>query len=146
MTPDDVYRQTLQGTIEGLRYWVPAVADVAHVAEGGGEEFWHLQISPKTPGGCPFELLLRQNQFYDIVLAGETYEYLAVEALGIFLPLAEAIVEGRVVLRQWFSRQTGALVHKQSRITLGDGAIWQEGGEPPPGCERRDHHFLPYRR
>lgn len=147
MTPDDAYRQTLHGTIEGLRYWVPSIADVAHVAEGGGDGFWHIEVSPRTPGGCAFELLLRADQqHYDIVLDSETYEYLPVESLNLFLSLTQAIVEGRVIQRRWYSRRTGELVWKQSRILLPDGLIWQEGGEPPGGSERRDHHFLPYRR
>lgn len=146
MTPDDAYRQTLQGTIEGLRYWVPSIADVAYVAEGSGADFWHIDVTPNTSGGCAFELLLRHDQLYSAVVAGETYEDLPVEDLGIFLPMAEAIVEGRVIERRWFSRQTGVLCAKEMRILLPYGTIWQEGGPPPPGCERHDHHFLPYRR
>lgn len=147
MIQDDVYRHTLLATIEALRYWVPSIADVAHVAEGGGDDFWHLQVSPAIPGGCAFELLLRpNNQHYDIVLDSETYEYRPVEQLDIFLPMVEAIVEGRVIQRRWTSRRTGNLVCKQSRIVLADGAIWQEGNRPPADSERLDHHYLPYRR
>ena len=146
MIQDDVYRHTLQGTIEGLRYWVPSIADVAHISEDGGPDFWHLQVAPKSTGGCSFEMLLRHDQHYDLVLADQSYEFLPVPSLAIFMPLAEAIIEGRVVQRRWSSTQTGALRAVETLIKLGDGSIWREGSQPDEGCESRDHHFLPYRR
>lgn len=146
MMQDDVYRHTLQGTIEGLRYWVPSIADVAHVAEGGGPDYWHLSVSPKSPGGCPFEMLLRHDQHYDMVLAGQSYEFLPVPSLAIFLPLAQAIVDGRVIQRRWMSTQTGVLRAVETLIDLDSAGQWREGVLPGDGCESRDHHFLPYRR
>lgn len=146
MIQDDVYRHTLLGTIEGLRYWVPSIADVAHVAEGGGPDYWHLDVAPKIPGGCPFEILLRHDQHYDMVLAGQNYEFLPVTSLAIFLPLAEAIVEGRAVQRRWSSTSTGVLCATETLVHLQDGTTWREGGSGGDGSESRDHHFLAYRR
>lgn len=146
MMQDDVYRHTLQGTIEELRYWVPSIADVARVAEGGGPEYWHLDVSPKSPGGCPFEMLLRHDQHYDLVLAGQNYEFLPVPSLAVFLPLAQAVVDGRIIQRHWISTQTGVLRSIETLIDLGSSGCWREGGRAGEGCERRDLHFLPYRR
>ena len=116
------------------------------IAEGSGPDFWHIEVSPKHPGGCAFELLLRQDQHYDLVLADQSYEYLPVASVALFLPLAEAIVEGRVVQRRWLSTQTGAMHAVESLVNLADGSLWREGSQPAEGCESRDHHFLPYRR
>ena len=143
---DDVYRHTLQGTIEGLRYWVPSMSDVAHVSEGGGPEYWHLSVAPKTPGGCPFELLLRHDQHYDMVLAGQSYEFLAVQSLAAFLPLAQAIIDGRVVQRRWLSTQTGVVKGIETLIELPDGRVWREGFGGSDDSASHDHHFMPYRR
>ncbi len=146
MIPDDVYLHTLQGTIEGLRYWVPSIADVARVAESSGPEFWHLQVWPSMPGGCPFELLLRHDRHYDVVLAGEGYERLPVSSLSMFMPLAQAIIDGHVVQRRWTSTRTGSLQAVETLVRLPDGSIWREGQAAPETCEGRDHHFLPYHR
>lgn len=146
MIADDAYRHGLQGIVEGLRYWVPAIADVAHIAEDGGADFWHLNITSRMPGGCPFEMLLRHDQTYDMVIAGETYEYLPVPSLAMFLPMAEAIIDGRVVQRHWISRQTGARHAIETLVFLSDGSTWCEGNKPDGSCENRDRHFLPYRR
>lgn len=146
MIQDDVYRHGLQGTIEGLRYWVPSISDVARVSENGGEDFWHLTVVPRVAGACPFELLLRHDQRYDMILSGQTYENLLVSDLETFLPLTEAIIEGHVVQRRWSSTRTGALVAIETLIFAPGASAWQAGVRPASGCESRDHHFLPYRR
>lgn len=143
--PDDVYVQHLQGTIEGLRYWVPSIADVAHIAEESGTGYWHLQVAPRSPGGCPFELLLRHNRRFDAVMAGQSYEERPVATLSLFLPLAQSIIDGRVIQRRWISTQTGALRAIETLVLLPDGASWRDG-QTDEVSESRDRHFLPYRR
>jgi hypothetical protein len=144
--PDDVYTQHLRGTIEGLRYWVPSIIDVAHVAEESDTGYWHLQVAPRLPGGCPFEILLRDNRSFDAVLAGEAYEGRSVAALSVFMPLVAAIIDGRVIQRRWFSTQTGALRAVETLVYLPDGSVWREGEAADEVSESRDRHFLPYRR
>jgi hypothetical protein len=145
--PDEAYTFHLQGTIEGLRYWVPSIIDVAHVAEESGIGYWHLQVAPRSPGACPFEILLRDSCVFDAVLAGEAYEGRPVVALSVFLPLVEAIIGGRVIQRRWYSTQTGAQRSVETIVNLADGSIWRDGQSAADGSsESHDRHFLPYRR
>lgn len=146
MIQDDVYRHALQGTIEGLRYWVPSISDVARVTEDGGDDFWHLTVVPRVNGACAFELLLRHDQRFDTIVACQTYEGLLVPELRLFLPFVEAIVDGRVVQRRWISRQTGALHAVETLVEIPGMGTWREGTRPTGGYESRDLHFLPYRR
>lgn len=144
--PDDVYAHQLQSTIEGLRYWVPSVIDVAHVAEESDIGYWRLHVTPRPGGGCPFEIVLHDNRTFDVVIADETYEGQHVTALSLFLPLAEAVIEGRVIQRRWFSLSTGALRAVESLVFLADGSVWQAGATADGDSESHDRHFLPYRR
>lgn len=147
MTSDDTYVHTLQATIEGLRYWVPSIADLARVAQTDAPTGWTMHVTPKAAGACPFALSLRPDRLYDLVLAGERYPDRPVIGLGLFLPLAAAVIDGRVVQRRWISSRTGAVRAVESLVTLPGGTLWREGGTPDlDGCESRDHHFLPYRR
>jgi len=144
--PDDVYAQQLQGTIEGLRYWVPSVIDVAHVSEESDSGYWRLHVAPRLAGGCPVEIVLRDNRSFDIAIAAESYEHREAMALSLFLPLVAAIIDGRVIQRRWFSTQTGALRGVESLVFLADGSVWRAGAAADGGSESRDRHFLPYRR
>jgi hypothetical protein len=144
--PDDAFAHSLRGTIEGLRYWVPSIIDAARVAEESAPQYWHLSIAPRSPGGCPFELLLRQDRRFDAVVAGQSYEDRSITSLSLFLALAEAIIDGRVIQRRWLSTQTGTLSAVETLVFLSDGSVWRDGNAPLGPCESRDRHFLPYRR
>ncbi len=154
MLSDDVYRSKLQTVIATLRYWVPQISDTAHIEEGEQSGYWKLTVSPHIRGACPFELLLHENQIYDFALDGETYERIPVEDLDMFLPLLEAIVDGKVVQRRWTSRVTGQLVDVDSSVDLGDGREWHRDrcsgaastGEKREALVCRAKHYLPYRR
>ena len=154
MLPDDVYRAQLQATITALRYWAPSIADAARVDEAESTDFWRFTVAPLLANACPFELILRGDQHYDISIAAESYENRPIASFDIFLPFAAAIAEGRVVQRRWISRLTGIERSVETLITFGDGRIWREGqgqvSDLPPleddGTELREHQFLPYRR
>lgn len=154
MLPDDVFRSRLQTTITALRYWAPSVADAAHLDEDETSDYWKLGVSPAVAAACPFELILRADQRYDVAVGGETYENRAIESFDWFLPFAEAIANGNVVQRRWISRLTGLERSIETLVTLPKGGVWREGrGQSSrmpslddDGTELREKRFLPYRR
>lgn len=153
MIADDVYRSRLQATIASLRYWVPTIADQAHVEQVDGHQAWKLSVRPNDHPACPFELVLRTDQHYDIAVAGETFEDLPVQSLDAFLPLVEAIAAGRVVQRRTESVMTGAPLSVETRVMLKDGSIWSQRRDLPAHARIaaaetavHDRHFIPYRR
>lgn len=154
MLSDDAYTSQLQSTIESLRYWIPSVADAVRVEELEGAGFWKIFVNPKTPGGCSFELIFRADRHFDMVIAGETYEDLELNSFDYFLPLVEAIAEGRVIQRRRVSQVTGRTYEIETIVTMKDGRIWSRkqrvAGSPELSesehLELKDRHFLAYRR
>lgn len=152
MLSDDVFRTRLEATIASLRYWVPTIADTAKVSETSGDGWWRLSIAPKLKTACPFTLMLRGDQMCDLVVAGETFEDRPITALELFVPLATAIAEGRVVRRETLASASGRLIAVETIIALPGGQSWREVRPipgPHPGEDdvvTRDQHFLPYRR
>ncbi len=150
MLSDDTYRSRLAVAIAELRYWVPSISDAAEIEETETSAFWRLAVTPKLPQACPFELILRADQLHDILIAGESYENRPIGSLDIFLPLAQAITDGAVVQRRWFSSATGRPLSIETLVSLPGGATWREGERPPReqelAVEFRDRHFLAYRR
>lgn len=151
---EDSSRSRLQRHIAGLRYWIPAVADAARIEEIETAELWRITSVPHTRGACPFELMLRSDGKYDIVICGEIYEDLEVDAFEDFQPLVEAIAKGRVIQRQWVSPATGAVSEVETIVLLANGKEWRQNRVAHPGgvtcprdlAEKRDRHFLPYQR
>lgn len=153
MVADDVYRSRLQATIAGLRYWVPTIADAARIEQTEEHDFWKLSVTPAVAAACPFELMLRSDQHYDIVVAGEMFEDQSVTSLELFLPLVDAIAAGRVIQRRTESVATGASLAVETRVALADGSLWSRRRSLPGGdliatddAAIHDRHFLPYRR
>lgn len=154
MSPDDAFLARLQATIASLRYWVPTIADTAHVEELDTPESWKLAATPKVSAACPFELLLRGDQHYDILIAGEAFEDLPIESLDMFVPLVEAIAAGRVVQRIGSSAATGTDYWIETVVGLDAGEPWRQRralAALPAGAASDDlivteRHFLPYRR
>lgn len=153
MISDDVFRSHLQATIAALRYWVPTIADAAHIEQTENHDFWKLAVTPNVRGPCPFELMLRADQHFDIMIAGETYEDQPIKSLAVFVPLVQAIASGRVVQRRTESLATGAELALETRVDIDDGQLWTARRVLPGGAaiasshvEIRDRHFLPYRR
>jgi hypothetical protein len=154
MKPDDVFRSQLQTTITSLRYWAPSIADAARMQEDETADYFKFAVTPVSAAGCPFELILHNNQKYDLAIAGETYEGRPMPSLDLFLPFVEAIAEGNVVHRRWTSRLTGVHRSTETLVTLANGYLWREtsgrvDGAPSlvdDGAELRERRFLPYRR
>lgn len=154
MISDDVFRSQLQSTIASLRYWVPLIKDAARVEESEADGAWRLTVAPATEGACPIELMLHASQRYDIELAGECYEDRPIERLGLFVPLIEAVTNGRIVRRYWTSPMTGGLRTIETIVTMADGSMWRASRQIEPlasvmadeDLAATNHHYLPYRR
>lgn len=153
MLPDDVYRSRQEAAIAGLRYWAPTVSDVASISESEGNGFWKISVTPDAANACPFELVLRSDQRHDLVIAGETFEDLPTKSLDVFVPLADAISQGRVVQCHWQSAATGAATAIETIVTLPDGREWSSArmltrlaSDNPDGVVAVTRHFVPYRR
>ena len=146
MTPEGPRTASVEVTIEQIRYWVPTIADVASTVEARDGQSWLLSIEPHLPAACPVAIALRQDGRFDISLAGETYEDRALQSLEHLVLLLERIADGDVVQRRWVSAATGVPQGIETFVGLEAGLLWRNGPEPDGGVERRDRHFLPYRR
>ncbi len=153
MLPDDVFRSRLEATVAALRYWVPTVADAAKVSETSGDGYWKLSVRPFVATACPFDLMLRADQRYDVTIAGETFEDLPIENLEAFVPLITAIADGRIVQRQRIAEASGRPLSIETIVKLPDGTLWSASRSLVPVAAARepetllkDRHFLPYRR
>lgn len=150
---DDVALSRLQATIAALRYWVPSIKDAARVDESETDGCWRLSVRPLFREACPFILQISSSGRYSLTLDGVTFPERPVESLDVFLPLAEAITDGQVIRRRWFSPNTGVSYQVETIIKLPNGAAWNgvlrqsdgNGGDGDYGI-RQDRHYLPYRR
>lgn len=159
MLSDDVFRAKRNLTIAELGAWTGFVADVAHVEHGNIEGAWRICMTPRASSACPVELLIRDDQKFDIRIGREVYEDLPIITLDDFRPLLEAIVDGRVITRTTMSALTGAERDVETFVTTASGQIFHGhaslangSAAPPPlpseltGVEVRDTHYVPYRR
>lgn len=146
MTPEGSGLSSIEVTIEQIRYWVPTINDVASMVEAREGHSWLLSIEPHLAAACPVAIALRQDGRFDMSLAGETYEDCTLQSLDQLVLLLERIVDGDVIQRRWVSAATGLAQGIETFVRLGPGITWRNGPEPDGGVERRDRHFLPYRR
>ena len=150
MLPNDLFQRSFDKTIGDLRGWLSARTTFARVDEEAAPTFWRCALSPTIAGACPVELILHRDQRFDITIGAETYEGRKIENIGVFLPLLDAIAEGRVVTRQAFSTRTGAPAGVETQVTLSHGALWTErrGAAAANGSaiETRDRYYVPYER
>jgi hypothetical protein len=150
---DDIFRSRLGAVIESLRYWAPSVSDAARIEEIEAPGSWRFAVTPRTPGACPFELGLRSDRRFDLMIAGDTFEDMELMPLEDFLPLVAAVAAGRVLVRRRISAATGATADVTTIVTYSNGrsmtlrrASTLAGRIPEVALEVRDRHFLPYRR
>lgn len=157
MTSDDVFRAKRNLTIAELSAWTGFVADVAHVEHGNIDGAWRISMTPKSPGACPVELLIRDDQKFDIRIGGETYEDVPVDSLDTFRLMLEAIADGRVITRTTRSALTGSVRDIESFVDVAPGNTFHGrvngSAAPPPlpdvssiNVEVHDTHYVPYRR
>ncbi|HPG89175.1 MAG TPA: hypothetical protein PLD46_05945 [Hyphomicrobium sp.] len=154
MFPDDVYRKQLSDVISELQIWAGALSDCAACDIDLTPAFWKLTVAPTAHGACPFELMLRADQRFNVQIGGEVYEDKPVDAFAFFPMLARAIAAGRVERNTISSALTGAVEAIETRVILEDGWAWigerrmtaRSGRRSDAAQELRTHRFLPYRR
>ena len=117
MLDEKAYLSRLQATIASLRYWKPAISDAARVEESEADGTWQFSVSPHVASACPFSFTLSRTGLFSLTINGEHYAERPVESLDLFVTLAEAIVEGRVIERCWSSPLTGIQTHVASLVT-----------------------------
>ena len=151
---DDRYRAKLQATIEALRYWVPTISDSASIAETDSADYWRIDVSPHIANTCPFELILRTDGYHDLIVAGEASEDQPTDDLDPFVPLAQAISNGRVIQKIAHSAATQTPLSIETIVMLPKGSTWKRFRELDAASSvgiRNEtvvetRHFLPYKR
>ena len=154
MVPDDVYLNRLGAIIVELEAWMHEHRDVAEIETLASSHYWKLSVQPYVTGACPFALLLRSDQRFDLLIGGEIYEDKPIDRFEFFPMLARAIASGNVERVEVLSALTQALEAIEFRVTLEDGWAWV--GERRVGMrgarrtetaqELRSRRYLPYRR
>ncbi|HMN38656.1 MAG TPA: hypothetical protein PKD49_13235 [Hyphomicrobium sp.] len=126
MYPDDVFRNELIAVRRNLSDWAHALKDAAafDIKEGAG--YWRISARPATPGACPMTLVLRDDQKFDLALAGERFEDREIDDFALFAAIGEAVAAGRVDFIRTWSAATGALMSVQTRVTFKDGSAWSQ--------------------
>ncbi len=153
MQSQDTYRLKLQQLTASLEAWSGFVADVARVEAGAAGNGWRLALTPLAAGACPIEIVLDGSEpLCDVRVGALIVEDWQLPSLDVVLPLVEAIVDGRVVVRKLSSAMTGMSVASTTHVALGDGSsivLPPEAAAEGPSSdsfECRDVYFLPYRR
>ena len=154
MFPDDVYRRHLGEIIAALETWAHDNRDVARIETASTPSFWKVNVNPHVRGACPFELLLRSDQRFNVAIGDEVYEDNPVGNFDFFAKLAGAIVRGHVERVDFLNALTGALDMIETRVTLDDGWAWigerrigqRSATRLESGQELRTRPYLPYRR
>lgn len=154
MFSDDVYRDKLATVIDVLEAWAERTRDAAAIEATVTPVFWKLSVKPNALGACPFELLLRADQRFNVRIADEVYEDKPVDKFEFFPMLVRAIERGNVERVAISSALTGALDAIETRVTLEDGWAWIGERRVGPRTSRRQDsahvqrakRFVPYRR
>lgn len=153
MFSDDVYRSRLSEVIATLDAWADSERDCARITTSSTPNFWKMTVAPEVAGACPFELLLRSDQRFNVQIAGEFYEEKPVDTFEFFPMMARAIARGNVEHIEVANALTDALEAVETRVTLEDGWAWigerriARPARRVDGAQQlRSHCFLPYRR
>lgn len=124
MLPDDVYRDRLEKTLVDLEAWANETRARADIAITASDRYWRMAVAPFLPTACPFELLIKASQTFDLALNREVYEDKPVERFDLFLNLAKAIARGRVERIETRNALTGILIDVATRVELAPGWDW----------------------
>jgi len=154
MLPDDVFREKLEKALVELEAWAEDTRDSAEIAIAASGSYWRMAVVPVLPLACPFELLIKADQTFDISLDGEVHENKPIERLDLFLSMARAIADGRAERITTRNALTGVLLEITMRLELADGLDWIGTRQVPHRTQqqleaaevRRSHRYLAYRR
>jgi hypothetical protein len=153
MLSDDVYKTQLRTTAAELEVWLATLRNVAAIDIARDEASWRVSTLPHVPEACPFELMLRSDQHFDMTVAHETYEDQPIDGLHALQPLLAAIADGRIVTRLWSTAATATLMRVETIVAPLGGSLWTRSRHLVPANRfetdsliRRDHHYAPYAR
>jgi hypothetical protein len=153
MLSDDVYQTRYRTTVASLEAWLAGLRPVADVETARDVASWRVSALPHVAQACPFELVLRADQHFDIGIGRETYEDQPVETLDLFLPLLTAISRAEVVTSRWSTAATGTLVMVATRVLPASGKRWFRsrtigaiGRASDSHLIRADRNYVPYAR
>ncbi|MEQ1614882.1 MAG: hypothetical protein ABL904_19210 [Hyphomicrobiaceae bacterium] len=153
MLSDDAYKTRYRATVASLEAWLDGLRRVADVETARDEVSWRVSVRPNVPEACPFELVLRADQHFDLSIGPETYEDQAIDTLDLFQPLLVAVTRGEVKTSCWLSAGTRTLVMVATRILPTGGKRWLRsrtigaiGRASDTHLIRQDRHYVPYAR
>jgi hypothetical protein len=124
MLPDDVFRERLEQTLVDLETWAEETRGAADIAITASDRYWRMVVKPFFPGACPFELLIKASQTFDLGLDREAYENKPIQRFDLFLILVKAIVAGQVERIETRNALTGILTNVAMRVELAPGWDW----------------------
>jgi hypothetical protein len=152
MLAEDIYRNRLADLVSKLEAWAQAYRDTGSMDTKQGAGFWRVIARPRTPGACPVTLVLRDDQKFDLSIAGDLFEDRAIDDFALFPGLLEAVAQGRVERTHYACALTGTPLGHETHVLLEDGRTWGErrlrnGARIESGAVLENlQRFLPYRR
>jgi hypothetical protein len=153
MLSDDVYKTRFRATIASLESWLDSLGEVAAIEISNDEATWRVAVKPFAVEACPFELVLRIDQCFDLAVGAETFEDQPVQSLDLLQPLLNAVASGRVVTRTWSTAATGTTVRVETIVGMPDEAQWtrtrqmtRHNNVEPDNLIKIDRHYTPYAR
>ncbi|MCL4766245.1 MAG: hypothetical protein KJZ80_08435 [Hyphomicrobiaceae bacterium] len=153
MLPDDTFRKRLQHVVAALEAWAAEMEPWSDIELGFVDGVWRISAVPHAETACPFEIVMRPDQRFDMTVGGETYEDLPLDALTDIPQLVRAISNGRVLIRHWSSSTTGLEYNVEMIVDLpgaGEGRFERPNPEAPPIEDAElmatPVAFAPYRR
>ncbi len=118
MSSDDTFRRQLKHVIAALETWAKEMAPWAKIELGPIDGAWRISAVPHAPTACPFEIILRPDRKFDIIVGGEIYEDQPFDALTDIPQMVRSISNGRVLIRRWRGQATGILYSTETLIDL----------------------------
>jgi hypothetical protein len=145
MLSDDVFKYRLQATVDLLGHWLSGFAEVATLERAHDNASWRISVRPHLAEACPFELVLRTDQRFDLGIGPETYEDEPVTSLGLFQPVLAAIIDGRVITRSWRTAATDTLARIETIVSDAEhNVLWQRSRSVVPADRLRQSDFVVY--
>lgn len=153
MLSDDSFRKRLQHVIAALEVWAAEMEPWADIEHGFINGAWRISAVPQIETACPFEIIIRPDQKYDMRVDGEIYEDLPLDALTDIPQIVRSISNGRLLIRRWRGQATGLIYNVETVVDL-PGANEGRFERPDPGAPHMDdveleaelEAFVPYRR
>lgn len=118
MPSDDTFRKQLQHVIAALETWAKEMEPWAKIELGPTHGSWHVSAIPHAPTACPFEIILRPDRKFDMMIGGEIYEDQPLDALTDIPQMVRSISNGNVLIRRWRSQATGLLYSVETVVDL----------------------------